>query len=71
MGKRLRLLSKKDPPRTPRTVWGIQRGKGGRAGVRGSGGGGLWPRQGSEVWGQIWWPFGKKQVTGFRQALLS
>ena len=31
------LLSKKDHPRTPRTVWGIQRGKGGRGSVRGQG----------------------------------
>ena len=37
MEKRVRLLSKKDNHRTPRTVWGIQRGKGERAGVRGQG----------------------------------
>jgi hypothetical protein len=35
---RSKLLSKKDNPRTPRTVWGIQRGKGGRGSVRGQGG---------------------------------
>ena len=45
---RSRLLSKKDNPRTPRTVWGIQRGKGGKGRVRGQGGG-FWQDQGSKI----------------------